>query len=355
MGHPTKYEQSEHSLRKENEWVAVIPGYCYHMGNISSSYGKFPLPEYDEFVNLIYPYQDGRGDICFQFNPLENKEFCNLPNRKVGAIMLAHNDENYIMQCLLSIQKLVDSIVIVLHDSKDRTRELITEFKYLKGSPEVNVFEWNMADNVSVLGWSTFNLADKINEGLKLLKDMDWVLHLEPDLILYEQENPDILRKASAYLELRGFNCMNLFMRDFVYDYGHINAVDYGEGVGNFYSERRFFKNENVSFKNPAHTCPSNVKDGQKVKRSYYRFWNEWQGNVAKTRYISMAHYGLTRGIERIRMRTYFKAQKPFIFWDESRFKKPEKVYDDIHQENTLYEWPIMQYRGRHPMYMGVD
>ena len=356
MGHPTKYEQSEHSLRKENEWVAVIPGYCYHVGNISSSYGKFPMPETDEFVNLLFPYGDARGDLCFQFNPADNKDFWNLPNKRVGALYMSCNEEMYIMQSLLSIQKLVDFIVIADNSSTDKTLEMIEKFKKLKDSPPVYVFNIP-TDNTEILGYNTYanshigGNTQPIEEYFK--GKCDWIIQMEPDLVLYEVPD-DTLRKTATYLELRGFNCLNVFMRDFVYDYAHINAVDWGEGASNFYSERRFFKlTDTTGYAKGNYLCPRN--EGSKVP-TYYRFWQEWAGLVAKSRFIRFAHYGFCRGVERIRMRTYFKAGKPFIFWDDKGFAPPlKKPSDDINYgKNTMYQIPVVLFK-EHPIFMCVD
>lgn len=356
MGHPTKYEQSEHSLRKENEWVAVIPGYCYHVGNISSTYGKLPLPETDGFVNLVMPYVDMRNDLCFQFNPKEDKDFWSLPNKRIGALYMSCNEEMYIMQSLLSIQKLVDFIVIADNSSTDRTLDMIETFKGLKDSPPVYVF--NMPkDDSNVMGYNTF-LESHISGSVDAMKEYfygkcDWMIQMEPDLVLYEVPD-DTLRKTATYLELRGFNCLNVFMRDFVYDYAHINAQDWGEGAGNFYSERRFFKLTPIThYAGKNYLCPRN--EGSNAP-TYYRFWREWNGLVAKSRYIRFAHYGFCRGVERIRMRTYFKQGKPFIFWDENGFKKPDwKPNDDINMDKvTTYQIPTVLYK-EHPKYMCVD
>jgi glycosyltransferase involved in cell wall biosynthesis len=356
MGHPTKYEQSEHSLRKENEWVAVIPGYCYHMGNISSSYGKLPMPETDEFVNLLFPYVDARGDICFQFNPMENKEFWNLPNKRIGALYMSCNEEMYIMQSLLSIQKLVDFIVIADNSSTDRTLEMIEKFKKLKDSPPVYVF--NMPkDDSEIIGYNTL-LGSHISGGIDAMNvyfhgKCDWMIQMEPDLVMYEIPD-NTLRKTATYLELRGFNCLNIFMRDWVYDYAHLNAVDWGEGASNFYSERRFFKlTDTTGYAAKNYLCPRN--EGSKVP-TYYRFWNEWAGLVAKSRYIKFAHYGFCRGVERIRMRSYFKCSSPFIFWDDKGFKEPNWLpYDDInHDRQTTYQIPTIITKEKHPKYMCI-
>jgi glycosyltransferase involved in cell wall biosynthesis len=369
MGHPTKYEQSEHSLRKENEWVAVISGYCYHMGNIDSSYGKSPvniggilhhriLPEFDEFVNLIFPYQDGRGDICFQFNPMENKEFWDLPNKRIGALYMSCNEDMYIMQSLLSIQRLVDYIVIADNSSTDRTLEMIEKFKKLKDSPPV--FVVNMPkDDCEIIGYNSL-LGSHIGGGIDVMKEYfsggkcDWMIQMEPDLVLYEVPD-DTLRKTASYLELRGFNALNVFMRDFVYDYAHLNAVDWGEGASNFYSERRFFRvTSKTGYAAHNYLCPRN--EGSKVP-TYYRFWPEWNGLVAKSRYIKFAHYGFCRGVERIRMRSYFKCSSPFIFWDENGFKRPSwRPYDDVnHEKETTYQIPTIIFKGKHPKYMCID
>jgi glycosyltransferase involved in cell wall biosynthesis len=358
MGHPTKYEQSEHSLRKENEWVAVIPGYCYHVGNISSTYGKLPLPETDEFVNLIVPYVDGRGDICFQFNPMENKEFWDLPNKRIGALYMSCNEDMYIMQSLLSIQRLVDYIVIADNSSTDRTLEMIEKFKKLKDSPPV--FVVNMPkDDCEIIGYNSL-LGSHIGGGIDVMKEYfsggkcDWMIQMEPDLVLYEVPD-DTLRKTASYLELRGFNALNVFMRDFVYDYAHLNAVDWGEGASNFYSERRFFRvTSKTGYAAHNYLCPRN--EGSKVP-TYYRFWPEWNGLVAKSRYIKFAHYGFCRGVERIRMRSYFKCSSPFIFWDENGFKRPSwRPYDDVnHEKETTYQIPTIIFKGKHPKYMCID
>lgn len=357
MGHPTKYEQSEHSLRKENEYVAVIPGYVYHMGNISSSYGKLPMPETDEFVNLIYPYQDSRGDICFQFNPMENNEFWSLPKKKVGAFYLTCNEEMYIMQSLLSIQKQVDFIVICDDASMDKTLERVEIFRKLKDSPPVYVIKMEKDLECNTLGFNS-SWGSHVGKGVDALDEYlpkaDWIIQMEPDLVLYEVPD-DTLRKTATYLEMRGFNCLNIFMRDFVYDYGHINAADYGEGAGNFYSERRFFRMTPETYYSKSNfLCPRN--GGSKVP-TYYRFWPEWAGLVAKSRFVTFAHYGFCRGVERIRMRTYFKHTKPFIFWDEFGFKAPEwKPFDDVNLDrNTTYAIPTILFKGKHPKYMCVD
>jgi glycosyltransferase involved in cell wall biosynthesis len=327
------------------------------MGNINSTYGNKINPESDEFVNLIFPYQDGRGDICFQFNPMENNEFWSLPNKRIGALYMSCNEEMYIMQSLLAIQKLVDFIVIADNSSTDRTLEMIETFKKLKDSPPVYVF--NMPkDGSKIMGYNTF-AESHISGSIDAMEvyfqgKCDWMVQMEPDLVFYEMPD-DTLRKTATYLEMRGFNCLNVFMRDFVYDYAHLNAQDWGEGASNFYSERRFFKvTPTTGYAKKNFMCPRN--EGSKVP-TYYRFWPEWKGLVAKSRYITFAHYGFCRGVERIRMRTYFKVGKPFIFWDENGFKRPDyKPSDDINaNKETTYQIPTILFKGSHPKYMCVD
>jgi glycosyltransferase involved in cell wall biosynthesis len=311
--------------------------------------------ESDDFVNILFPYGDARGDICFQFNPSDNKEFWDLPNKRIGALYMSCNEEMYIMQSLLSIQRQVDFIVIADNCSTDKTLDMIEKFKKLKDSPPVYVISIP-TDNTEILGYNTYassHIGGNEQPIEKYFKGKcDWIIQMEPDLVLYEVPD-DTLRKTATYLELRGFNCLNVFMRDFVYDYAHINAVDWGEGAGNFYSERRFFKlTDKTGYAKGNYLCPRN--EGS-PKPTYYRFWQEWAGLVAKSRFIKFAHYGFCRGVERIRMRTYFKRGKPFIFWDEHGFKKPEKIVDDINYDKvTMYQIPTVLFK-EHPKYMCVE
>jgi len=374
MGHPVKdkYEESKNSIRNLGEKIIVVPGGVYHMGNIGSTWFNINGEE-DAFVNLILPYRDRRDDICFQFNPHQgeivdvdgfkfNREFWNLPKKKIGAFYATCNEQFYVMQSLLSIQKLVDYIVIIDNGSKDKTLKLIDIFKKLKDSPPVEILH-EPAEDIDVLGYNSNRLDLLTDRALQKLKGkVDWAIQMEPDLVFYELPD-DLLRKTATYLELRGFNCLNPIMRDFVYDYAHINSVDYGEGPGDFYSERRIFKlTPSTEMIHRYHHAPCNVKDIVARTKQYrnvpylYRFWPEWEGLVAKTRSIAIAHYGFCRGIERVRMRTYQEQEKPFVFWDDKGFKQPEKpVSRIVGTIDVTTQRPRMVYNGKHPKFMGLD
>lgn len=252
----------------------------------------------------------------------------------------------------------MDYIVIADNSSSDRTLEFIEKFRKLKDSPPVEVF--NMPKDGSEITGYNSTWGSHISGVINPLEEyfsgkVDWIIQMEPDLVFYEMPY-DTLRKTATYLELRGFNALNVFMRDFVYDYAHLNAVDWGEGPSNFYSERRFFKfvPGETGYAKSNFLC---IRNKGSKKPTYYRFCNEWAGNVAKSRFIKFAHYGFCRGVERIRMRTYFKHSKPFIFWDDKGFKRPEyRPFDDINYDNqTTYQIPTLIYKGPHPKVMCIE
>jgi glycosyltransferase involved in cell wall biosynthesis len=97
--------------------------------------------------------------------------------------MIVKNEEEFLEQCLNSIKKLVEEIIIVDTGSNDKTKEIARKFT-------TKIFDFKWSDDFSVAR----------NESLKYATG-DWILILDADEVISESDHiklKEILRSTSA-------------------------------------------------------------------------------------------------------------------------------------------------------------
>lgn len=80
---------------------------------------------------------------------------------KISAVIVAHNEQNKIRDCLLSLD-FVDEIIVVLDKCNDRTKEIVMEF-----NPIIIEGSWNIE-------------GERRNIGLQKVSK-DWILEIDAD------------------------------------------------------------------------------------------------------------------------------------------------------------------------------
>lgn len=96
----------------------------------------------------------------------------------LSIIILTHNDEDCISRCLNSLNKYIklkSEIIIIDNNSKDKTKEILTNFK-----TNNNKFEITIVFNKKNLG-----IAKSRNQGLKICKG-NYILILDSDTIMID-------------------------------------------------------------------------------------------------------------------------------------------------------------------------
>lgn len=118
-------------------------------------------------------------------------------NNKISCVMMVRDEEEYLLGCLEDVQYLVDEFVIIDTGSKDRTIEIIQNFK--KHSPVPVIFdqiEW--PDNYSI----------PRNYG-KSLASGQWILHLDADERFAPHNMKDLLKLTENDTDLAIFHVLN--------------------------------------------------------------------------------------------------------------------------------------------------
>ncbi|MBP2024015.1 glycosyltransferase involved in cell wall biosynthesis [Clostridium punense] len=104
-------------------------------------------------------------------------------NNEVSLCMIVKNEEKALPQCLNSINKLVNEIIIIDTGSEDKTVEIAKSF-----GAKVYFFQWND------------NFSEARNESLKYATK-DWILILDVDDELFEEDQINFKRLINSNLD----------------------------------------------------------------------------------------------------------------------------------------------------------
>ena len=222
--------------------------------------------------------------------------------KKVYALVLTYDSEDYLHYCEDALGGMVDGI-----------------FKHCE-----------KGDDLSKIA----------NECLKRIPKNSWVFYVNPDEILFDLPK-NYLRSLAAYLEKQEIYCADVRFRDFAYNYNTLFAhFDWGEGVGNYWTARRFFKwTGKEKFIHKTHFNISNCvdvdfeHDPSMYGHSNNEHTGEWIGTVAKLNDVILFHYGKCRGME-------------------SQRGKGERLLDG--EQFVKGQIATIPYRGRHPNVMNL-
>tara|TARA_Y100000034_G_scaffold3294_1_gene3967 strand:+ start:13636 stop:15507 length:1872 start_codon:yes stop_codon:yes gene_type:complete len=149
----------------------------------------------------------------------------------LSLCMITKNEEKFLQNCLESVQKIVDEIIIIDTGSKDKTKEIAKKY-----GAEVYDFKWNE------------NFSDARNKSLKYSKS-DWVLFLDADETLSENEALKIKQLINQENEIIGYS---LITKKFTNNFSQENF--YYENNNNYLGAsltkkiRLFKNNQNIQF-----------------------------------------------------------------------------------------------------------
>jgi hypothetical protein len=221
--------------------------------------------------------------------------------KKVYALLLTYSGEDYLPYCEKALKGKVDGI-----------------FKHSE-----------KGDDLSAIA----------NKCLDRIPKNSWVFYVNPDEILFDLPE-NYLRSLASYLETQKIYCTDVRFRDFAYNYGTLFAqFDWGEGVGNYWTARRFFKwTGKEKFIHKTHFNISNTQHYEhkdiRVFVPNHEHTGEWEGSVAKLNDVILFHYGKCRGME------------------SQRGKGERLLNGEFFIRGQIATIP---YRGRHPSVMNLD
>jgi len=107
----------------------------------------------------------------------------------ISAALIVKNEENYLAQCLSSINNIVDEIIIVDTGSEDKTKEIASKF-----TNKIHDFTWK----------NDFSSAR--NFSIKKCKG-DWIFVLDADEIILDREYNKILESVNNW-HIQAYNIM---------------------------------------------------------------------------------------------------------------------------------------------------
>lgn len=140
----------------------------------------------------------------------------------ISLSMIVKNEENYLRECLESVNDIVDEIIIVDTGSTDSTLEIAAEF-------DSKIFNYEWKNDFSAA--RNFALSKSTGE---------WILYLDADERLSDDSKKELLQKINSKENL-GINCI-------------INNLDDYKNSPKLMKYIRLFKNnENIKFTNKAH------------------------------------------------------------------------------------------------------
>ncbi|MDP3955421.1 MAG: glycosyltransferase family 2 protein [bacterium] len=117
---------------------------------------------------------------------------------KVSAIVIAKNEENMIADCLESVQKLADEIIVVDNNSEDRTAEIAKRMGAMVYACKTNDFSdlRNFGLNKAAEDWILYVDADeRVDNDLKTA-----ITHLTKDSGRGNQLNTYFIKRKNFYL-----------------------------------------------------------------------------------------------------------------------------------------------------------
>lgn len=148
------------------------------------------------------------------------------------AIVCARNEEIHIESALTDLIREGLNVVLIDHDSTDRTVERARAF-LRRGLLGIERLAWK----------GTFALAEQLEAKWRVAEqvDHDWIVHADSDEWLSAPDTGQTLREGLAAADAAGYNCVNFNEFTFVPNPGEDVCVpDYRRRMRNYY----FFENQ---------------------------------------------------------------------------------------------------------------
>ncbi|KMQ67175.1 hypothetical protein ACM39_15495 [Chryseobacterium sp. FH2] len=252
---------------------------------------------------------------------------------KISAFSYVRNGFTYgvpFIESIKSVLPLCSEFVIAVGDSTDGTREAIENI----GDPKIKIID-TVWDDSMTKGGKIF--AQQCNIAFtNISKPTDWVIHIQADEVLHENDYPLILKKieeANQYKEIEGL------LQPFIHFWGDYNSIR---------NSRRVHKNEIRIFKYNPNIRAYIDSQGFRKFNSVENYENGFEKGE-KLRVLALNapvyHYSSVKS-----KRTMSLKANNFVYYYGHTEKKLEKAPKDEFNYNTVDR--VTKFKGSHPKVM---
>lgn len=159
----------------EEKTGQIVNSFSYPYGKYNEQILKIVNENYNTSVTIVHGFGKQKGEYSRQWilRDTSLETFAKLLSPpKLSLCMIVKNEEQFLEQCLLSVQGLVDEIIIVDTGSTDKTKEIAAKF-----TSSENIYDFQWCDDFSAA--RNFSLQKAT---------CDWILILDADEVLAESD-----------------------------------------------------------------------------------------------------------------------------------------------------------------------
>ena len=254
-----------------------------------------------------------------------------MPKQTISLCMITKNEEKYLEQCLNSVKRIVDEIIVVDTGSTDRTKEIFKKF-------DAKIFDFKWIDDFSAARNESIKHATK-----------EWILVVDADETLDEIETKKILQlvennETDAYMFLQKNYTDDFSIAGFINEKHEKNGKSYSGWYGSFIV-RLFRNNQGYKFDGTVHELVEHTiqdKDGkiEATNIALNHYGNSDPDIVKKKRemYLDLCKRKVS---ERKDAASYYECG--VLYKENNLFEDAKKSFEKAVELNPRYSAPLFE------------